>query len=145
MAAAASWRRERLLHPQWLEMTNDDIEAFMRFDSAAFVCMPLSTRRSLDPKVTEKLIKKGDLALRLAELEQALSAVTDWSAVPIEEAFGKLAADAGMEKPFAWFPPARWAVSGLGGGPDLMPMLQVMGRDRVLARIRLAAERVTVA
>lgn len=49
-----SWRRERLLHPQWLEMTNEDIEAFMRFDSAAFVCMPLSTRRSLDPKVTEK-------------------------------------------------------------------------------------------
>lgn len=98
-----------------------------------------------DPKVTEKLMKKGDLALRLAELEQALSAVTDWSAVPIEEAFGKLAADAGMEKPFAWFPPARWAVSGLGGGPDLMPMLQVMGRDRVLARIRMAAKRVTVA
>jgi len=78
----------------------------------------------------------------LGELEKALSSVTDWSAAPIEEAFGKLAADAGMEKPFAWFPPARWAVSGLGGGPDLMPMLEVMGRDRVLVRIRQAVERV---
>jgi len=33
-------------------------------------------------------------------------------------------------------------VSGLGGGPDLMPMLEVMGRDRVLVRIRQAVERV---
>lgn len=48
-----SWRRERLLHPQWLEMTNGDIEAFMRFDNAAFVFMPLSTRRTLDPAVAE--------------------------------------------------------------------------------------------
>lgn len=49
-----SWRRERLLHPQWLEMTNDDLEAFMRFDSAAFVFMPLSTRRMLDTGIADK-------------------------------------------------------------------------------------------
>ncbi len=49
-----SWRRERLLHPQWLEMTNEDIEAFMRFDSAAFVFMPLSTRRQINAETVEK-------------------------------------------------------------------------------------------
>ncbi|HPA11485.1 MAG TPA: extracellular solute-binding protein [Treponemataceae bacterium] len=49
-----SWRRDRLLHPQWLEMTGEDLAAFMRFDNAVFVFMPLSARRNLDPKTAEK-------------------------------------------------------------------------------------------
>lgn len=49
-----SWRRDRLLHPQWLEMTGVDLEAFMKFDNTAFVFLPLSARRELDPKIAEK-------------------------------------------------------------------------------------------
>lgn len=49
-----TWRRSRLLHPQWLEMTHEDIESFIRFDSAAMLFMRLSTRRELDEKIAEK-------------------------------------------------------------------------------------------
>lgn len=49
-----TWRRSRLLHPQWLQMTYEDIESFIRFDSAAMVFMRLSTRRKLDEKIAEK-------------------------------------------------------------------------------------------
>jgi len=37
--------------------------------------------------------------------------------------------------------PCRVAVSGKSAGPSLYHMLKVLGRDRVLARLRGAAER----
>ena len=40
------------------------------------------------------------------------------------------------EKPFAFFPVLLMAVRGKGGGPDLMPLLAVLGRERVCTRLR---------
>jgi len=37
--------------------------------------------------------------------------------------------------------PCRVAVSGKSAGPSLYHMLEVLGRDRVLARLRRAAEK----
>ena len=54
LEALLSWRRDRLLHPQWLEMTGEDLSAFMKFDNAAFIFLPLSARREIDPKIAEK-------------------------------------------------------------------------------------------
>ena len=34
-----------------------------------------------------------------------------------------------------YFPILRYAVSGMAGGPDLMPALETLGKDRVLKRI----------
>jgi glutamyl-tRNA synthetase len=45
-------------------------------------------------------------------------------------------AESKNQKVFAYFPALRYATSGQGGGPDLLPMLAVMGRERVLARIK---------
>jgi hypothetical protein len=39
-------------------------------------------------------------------------------------------------KVFAYFPALRYAVSGQGGGPDLLPMLAVLGKERVLGLLR---------
>lgn len=97
-----------------------------------------------DTKTGERLFKKGEPLLRLAEVQDALAAVSDWNGETLEQAFLDLASAHGQEKPFAWFPITRFAVSGTGGGPDLIPMLVVLGKDRVLRRIDTFPQRYSV-
>jgi hypothetical protein len=35
-------------------MTGEDLSTFMKFDNAAFIFLPLSARREIDPKIAEK-------------------------------------------------------------------------------------------
>ncbi|MDA0349315.1 MAG: glutamate--tRNA ligase family protein [Verrucomicrobia bacterium] len=88
-----------------------------------------------DETAGERIFKKGEPLDRLAEVKQALSEVVDWNAESLDQAFLGLAVSQGQEKPFAWFPITRFAVSGVAGGPDLIPMLAMMGKDRVLGRM----------
>ena len=44
------------------------------------------------------------------------------------------------KKVFAYFPAIRFATSGQAGGPDLLPMLEVMGRERVTQRLQAFIE-----
>ncbi|MCG8528230.1 MAG: glutamate--tRNA ligase [Opitutales bacterium] len=91
-----------------------------------------------DEKVTAKLSKKGNPAEKVAEAKEALEGLENWTEKSVEGAFMKLAEDQGQEKPFPWFPSVRWAVSGAGGGPDLLPLLVVLGKDKVVARFERA-------
>jgi glutamyl-tRNA synthetase len=88
-------------------------------------------------KVRGKLLKKGDPAALASEVTAALSAVAagDWNPDGLEKAFAELARANGEEKPFRWWPLTRFAVSGVSGGPDFLPMLHIMGRDIVLSRL----------
>ena len=52
----------------------------------------------------------------------------------LQSALEAYAAEKG-QKVFAYFPALRYSVSGFTGGPDLLPMLEVMGSERVLGRI----------
>jgi len=94
----------------------------------------------VDEKAREKLLKKGDPAARLEEARGALGELPDeaWIQERLEEAFERLA-EAKGQKPFAWYPSIRYAVSGSSSGPDFLPMLEVLGRDRVLPRLEAAA------
>ncbi len=96
----------------------------------------------LDPKGLKKFAGKPStvekLQQALAVLEQVPEA--DWTQAGLEQAFVRLAETHGMEKPFPWWPVIRFAVSGCTGGPDFVPMLVVLGRDRVLLRLRAAIE-----
>ena len=96
----------------------------------------------VDAKVTERLQKKGELSTLLEQLQSTLQPVQDWSEGELERSLQALAEAHGQEKPFAWFPTLRWAVSGVGGGPDLMPLLVVLGKDRVMNRLASALQRV---
>ncbi len=95
---------------------------------------------SFDEKVKGKLYKKEGTNDRLKEVIEALSAVNDWTTESINAAYMSLAESQGQEKPFMWFPITRFSVSGVGGGPDLIPMLAVMGKDRVLGRMKLLVD-----
>ncbi|MEM7792090.1 MAG: glutamate--tRNA ligase family protein [Verrucomicrobiota bacterium] len=90
---------------------------------------------AFDEKTGAKLVKKGDPKKVLAEILPILESVNNLSATELQS---KLEAHAASkeQKIFAYFPVIRFAVSGLPGGPDLLPMLQVMGPDRVLGRVR---------
>ncbi len=101
-----------------------------------FVSYFFSDSYPVDEKVRARLRKKGDSRQKLREVFAYLSAMEDWSRASLEEGFMKLAHAHHREKPFGWFPITRFAVSGTGGGPDLLPMLEVLGRRRVLARMQ---------
>ena len=88
----------------------------------------------MDAKQAEKLAKKGDPKAQLAELLPILEGVDSFSADGLHAAL-EAHATAQEQKVFAYFPVLRLAVSGRAGGPDLLPLLAVLGRKRVLDRV----------
>ena len=89
----------------------------------------------MDEKTGAKIAKKADPKELLAEIVPVIEGI---------ETFTEDALQAGLEahaeskgaKVFAYFPALRYALSGQGGGPDLLPMLVVLGQARVLARLK---------
>ena len=90
---------------------------------------------AMDAKTEKKIAKKADPKQLLAEVLPVLEGLEVFSADHAKAAL-EGHAEANGQKVFAYFPSLRFAVSGAGGGPDLLPMLEVMGRERVLGRIR---------
>ena len=89
--------------------------------------------------VAKRLHKDGALEL-LAELGQALAACDPFDAEHTEQALRALA-EARAVKPAELIHPVRIAVSGIPNGPSLFPMLEVLGRQRVVDRIQRTRER----
>jgi glutamyl-tRNA synthetase len=89
---------------------------------------------TVDPKVRDKVMGKGDPKTRLAELLAALPAMDFSSDAAIEEAIKALAAKGGLG--FGDFQAvARLALSGTNVGPSITGMMRVLGRERVTARL----------
>ena len=88
-----------------------------------------------DDKVLVKLSKKSDPKALITEVLPVLEALEHFDAIALQKALDAHAETKGV-KVFAYFPSLRYAVSGQGGGPDLLPMLAVLGKERVLGRLR---------
>jgi glutamyl-tRNA synthetase len=93
-----------------------------------------------DPESVEKTLKKTGALDRLRRLGERYQALQEWSAEGLEAGLKELAGTLGC-KTGDLIHPARVAVSGKSIGPSLYHMLEVMGRDRVLTRIKRALER----
>jgi glutamyl-tRNA synthetase len=76
---------------------------------------------------------------RLLTLAEAFERLSLWSAETIEQALKETAAGFGA-KHSELLLPTRVAVSGRASGPNLFPMLEILGRERSVARIRRALE-----
>ena len=87
-----------------------------------------------DEKAGAKIAKKVDPGALLKEVLPVLREVERFDAESIKDALESTAEACGR-KVFAYFPALRYAVSGQGGGPDLLPMLETMGRERVVRRV----------
>ncbi len=90
---------------------------------------------SIDAKVRDKVMGKGDPKARLAELS-AFVATADFSSdSAIEEALKALATQSGLG--FGDYQSvARLAVSGTNVGPSITGMFRVLGSERVRQRLR---------
>ena len=91
-----------------------------------------------DPKAVEKRLAKEGVKATLLDLVSRFEAVAEWKAEALEALVKELSQGNGMGP---WVHPIRVAVSGKGEGIGLFEMLQLLGKERTLGRLREAAEK----
>ena len=89
-----------------------------------------------DEKAVEKRLKKPGVKELLLDIAERFSNVAEWKAPSLEAVVKELSQGNGMGP---WVHPIRVAVSGRGEGIGLFEMLELLGRDKTLTRIRNAA------
>lgn len=101
----------------------------------AAISFLLSDTFELEPEAVEKV--KGNAAAKdlLAALADDFAALPGWSADAAKHQIGETAKAAGA-KPGQLMFPVRVALSGKSGGPDLADILNLLGRERCVARLR---------
>ncbi len=95
---------------------------------------------AFDPAAVEKTLRKPGALDRLAQLRESYAALDTFDAATLEANLKQLATTLGV-KPAEFIHPARVAVSGRSVGPSLYHMLEVLGKERVLARLQRTRER----
>ena len=109
---------------------------FLNDIPAAVKCF-VSDDFEFDPKAVEKRLKKPGVKATLLDLVERFSKVEDWSAPALEALVKELSQGNGMGP---WVHPIRVAVSGRGEVIGLFEMLQLLGKEKTLSRLRHAAE-----
>ncbi len=109
---------------------------FLKDIPAAIKCF-VSDDFPFDEKAVEKRLKKPGVKELLLDLVERFSKVEDWTAPALEAVVKELSQGNGMGP---WVHPIRVAVSGRGEGIGLFEMLQLLGKEKTLSRLRHAAE-----
>ena len=91
----------------------------------------------VDEKAVEKRLKKPGVKDTLLDLAARFEKLEPFTAAAGEAMVKELSQGAGMGP---WVHPIRVAVSGRGEGIGLFEMCELLGRDKVVARLRKAAE-----
>jgi len=89
---------------------------------------------TFDADAVAKVLRKDGVTETLAALRQHFEKTSPWTAAQLETDLKALAAEKGV-KTGEYIHPCRVACSGRSVGPSLYPMLEVLGRDRVLKRL----------
>jgi len=121
-----------------LEIVKEKIKLFR--DVPEWINYFFTEEYPYDPESVEKTLKKPGALDRLRHLGERYQALEDWNTQGLEAALKELAVALGC-KTGDLIHPARVAVSGKTVGPSLYHMLEVMGRDRVMNRIKCTLER----
>lgn len=123
----------------WWSYLADQLQVRTKFlnDIPAAVKCFVSDDFAFDPKAVEKRLRKPGVKELLLDLVERFSKVADWTAPALEALVRELSQGGGMGP---WVHPIRVAVSGRGEGIGLFEMLQLLGREKTLARLRQAAE-----
>lgn len=116
-----------------LELCQDKVRSIE--DLPEFCRYFFNEQYAMDEKVLERLSKKSDLQALIKEVLPTLETLETFGGSVLQEALETHAAAKDV-KVFAYFPALRYAVSGQGGGPDLLPMLAVLGKERVVRRLK---------
>jgi glutamyl-tRNA synthetase len=92
---------------------------------------------SYDEKAVEKRLKKEGVIEILADIAQRFENAGEWNTSYLENLVKELSQGNGMGP---WVHPIRVAVSGRTEGPGLFEMLELLGRERTINRIRKTIE-----
>ena len=110
---------------------------FLNDIPAACRCF-FSDEFEMDEKAVEKRLKKEGVKALLVVLVERFKNAPDWKAPALENLVKELSQGNGMGP---WVHPIRVAVSGRGEGIGLFEMLQLLGREKTIARLSCAAEK----
>ncbi len=105
-----------------------------------FVYYFFNDNYSYDAKGMARIGKATNSQLLFKEVIACFEGLPDWNLPSLEEVLNSLAEKRQL-KPFAFFPLIRMATSGRTGGPDLLPMIEIMGQNRVLTRLQSFLEK----
>ena len=92
----------------------------------------------IDPAAAEKQLSGPAAAEVLDAATTALSQLADWSTAAIEQALKTALVDGLGRKPRQAFGPVRVAISGRTVSPPLYESIELLGRERTLARLAAA-------
>ncbi|MCX7818873.1 MAG: glutamate--tRNA ligase [Kiritimatiellae bacterium] len=125
-----------------LEVMQDRIKVFS--DTAAQTRYFFSEDYPVDEAAWRKRVVREGIPAALDVLRRRWAQLPHWSAAPLEAELKSVAAE--VQRPAADLIHAvRIAVSGTPAGPGLFAMLEVLGRERVLARLQRAIARADAA
>lgn len=88
----------------------------------------------LDAAALEKVKGTAQVDAVLGGIQEAFAALPEWSGELAKAAMGTVAGALGVKAGQMMFP-LRVALSGKSGGPDLMVIMNLLGRDRCVQRI----------
>ena len=131
---------ERLGHDEaWWDYLSSQLQPRTKFlnDIPSMVKCFVSDDFEFDPKAVEKRLNKPGVKETLLDLVERFSKVDDWTAPALEALVKELSQGNGMGP---WVHPIRVAVSGRGEGIGLFEMLQLLGKDKTITRLKSAAE-----
>jgi nondiscriminating glutamyl-tRNA synthetase len=110
-------------------------------DAPALIDFFLEEKVRFDPLALDEVLKKEGVAAVLEDISQKFMAAPAFTAPATEQICRDYAKEKNI-KTGQVFHPVRVAVSGRTKGPSLFHMLEVMGKDRVIQRVRLSIERI---
>ena len=104
-------------------------------EAAEHLVMLFDARSAVAAEARAKVAGQAESGARLACLAGHLEALVHWNAEHIQEGVALAARELGV-KPGALMFPLRVAVTGQGHGVDLVPLLELLGKDETVARLR---------
>jgi glutamyl-tRNA synthetase len=90
-----------------------------------------------DPKGVEKYFRQPGVSHRLETWANLVDNMTDFRAAALEQELRELSEELQI-KPAELIHPVRLAVSGVTGGPPLFEMMEMIGKDQCVVRLRRA-------
>ncbi len=117
---------------QVLDLVSDRIKLFA--DIVPQTSFFFTDDFAMDEGQFKKRIQKDGVKETLQKTREILASIPEFTAASTDAALHKFVEESGIAFGQV-MPPIRISVSGQGSGPDLFPMLELLGREKVLARI----------
>jgi glutamyl-tRNA synthetase len=139
LEAAGLWREEfdgagREWLRQVLALVQPRCKTVVEFIEAARPLLDPSDELVYEADAAAKHLKGADVAGHLAALRDTLARTESWEKTALEAAVRGLAESRGISAG-KLIHPARLAVTGRGASPGIFEVLELLGRERSLARI----------